>query len=998
MNSMKKLMILLMVIVVMIIVHRPVLSGQMAPELAAKISGAGAFDKIPVVITLKQPVSKTNIKSDLQSNYHTFKARHLAGVERLKGEASFTQTGLLAALRQLEQSDLADNIKGHWIVNAVTVSLSVSELKNISSRSDVDIMYELPQLELVEPSYMSPSQPNLLPSAPQPNIQMVGADSAWALGYNGEGRIVCSFDTGVEGGHPALKDKWKGLDGNSAAAWFDPIGMQSFPHIFAYLPDATHGTHTMGIMVGACDTLAGDRDSIGVAPGAKWISAAVISLIGASVIDAFEWAADPDGDPNTISDVPDVINHSWEYKILDCEPYFREMIDNVEALGIVNIFAAGNSGPDTLTMSNPACLSYDSLDCFAVGSIYYGDSLVARYSSRGPSYCNPLATRMIKPNLTAPGDSIWSSTGSQFITRANGTSMAAPHVSGAVAILRQYAPDATVDEIKQALIMGAGAPPDIEPLPNNTYGWGLLYIPAALTALDTIMHSPAPNLKIYSFEHPVVLPGDTVSGTVAIKNFGARIENIVGDIFANSGGLDILVNSLIFGTVEAGDTAHSDIEFMAVVHDTVTSGRLLSVNIDLSDGAGYLMPGKLYIRVGSAPKKSFYTHTNDVLDFTVSNFGIYGFAFNSFDPLSFSGFRYINKSRNDMFEGSFIIGTDVDHISDGIRNYAEEPDNDFAVAPGGDLVISAPGPKADQQTYAVFDDSRAENPIGLEITQKTYSWNSPPNDNYLIMQYIIENISDSAINDVYAGLFMDWDLYNDFHDSAGYVAEEELGFINHGLVGTLPPTPAKYRGVTVINQEGMTASNIISSLIVVSPYKDLSFPESDKFTLLTDDVYDATFNSWYDISQVVSTGPFNLAPGETDSAVFAIVAADTTLANLTAAAAAARAMYDIVTDVVIVDNNILPDKFTLGQNYPNPFNPTTRIAFDLKSRSRVNLSVYNLLGRRVAELIDTELPAGSYESSWDGRDRSGHEAAAGVYFYRLEAGEMSLTRKMVLLK
>lgn len=995
---MKKLMILSMVFIVMIIVHRPVLSGQMAPELAAKISGAGAYDKIPVIITLKQPVSKTNIKSDLQSNYHTFKARHLAGVERLKGEASFTQTGLLAALEQLEQSDLAENIKGHWIVNAVTVSLSVSKLKNISSRSDVDVMYELPQLELVGPTYISPSQPNLLPSAPEPNIRMVGADSAWALGYNGEGRIVCSFDTGVEGGHPALKDKWKGLDGDSAAAWFDPIGMQPFPHVFAYLPDATHGTHAMGIMVGAGVDLYLSKDSIGVAPGAKWISAAVISLIGASVIDAFEWAADPDGDPNTISDVPDVINHSWEYRNLGCSDYFREMIDNVEALGVVNIFAAGNSGPNARTMSNPACLAYDSLDCFAVGSIYYGDSLIARYSSRGPSNCNPLSIDMIKPNLAAPGDSIWSSIGSQFMSRANGTSMAAPHVAGAVAILRQYAPDATVDEIKQALIAGASAAPDPEPLPNNTYGWGMLYIPAALTALDTIMHSPAPNLKIYSFEHPLVLPGDTVSGMVIIKNVGARIENIVGDVYDNSGGLDILINSLIFGTVESGDTAHSDIEFMAVVHDTVTSGRLLSVNIDLSDGAGYLMPGQLYIRIGSAPEKTFYTHTNDVLDFTVSNYGIYGFAFNSFDPLSFSGFRYINKSRNDMFEGSFIIGTDVDHISDGIRNYAEEPDNDFAVAPEGDLIISVPGPKADQQTYAVFDDSRAENPIGLEITQKTYSWNSPPNDNYVIMQYIFKNISDSAINDIYAGLFMDWDLYNDFHDSAGYVEAENLGFINHGLVNTLPPTPAKYRGVTVINPEGMAASNIISSLVTSSPFKDLSFAESTKYDLLTDAVFDAAANSWFDLAQVVSTGPFNLAPGEIDTAVFAIVAADSTLGNLTATSAAARAMYDIVTDVRLVDNDILPNKFTLGQNYPNPFNPATRIAFDLKSRSRVNLSVYNLLGRRVAELIDTELPAGSYESSWDGRDRSGHEAAAGVYFYRLEAGKTSLTRKMVLLK
>ena len=64
----------------------------------------------------------------------------------------------------------------------------------------------------------------------------------------------------------------------------------------------------MGVMIGYDS--ASDRH-IGVAPGARWISAATIDLLGASIIDAFEWAADPDGDPNSIDDVPDVINHSW---------------------------------------------------------------------------------------------------------------------------------------------------------------------------------------------------------------------------------------------------------------------------------------------------------------------------------------------------------------------------------------------------------------------------------------------------------------------------------------------------------------------------------------------------------------------------------------------------------------------------------------------------------------------------------------------------------------
>jgi len=963
--------------------------GEIAPELAAKISGSSGDNKIPVIIQIQKPLYKTSLKNDLIGNYKTAASRHRAGMERLKSYALSTQVGLLDALYRLQTDGLADNIKSRWIINGVTAEISPSEIETIAARPDVAFVYAQPEIKLIESGESISASSQLLPSAPEPNLHMVGADSAWALGYNGAGRIVCSFDTGVEGIHPSLYDKWKGHDGDTSAAWYDPIHQTPFPD-----DTEEHGTHTMGIMVGAGEDMQFQKDSIGVAPGAKWIAAAVINILGVSIFDAFEWAADPDGDPNTISDVPDVINHSWGYEYLGCNDYFREMIENTEALGIVNIFAAGNSGSDPGTIVNPANGAYDSLDCFAVGSIYHGDSVVSEYSSRGPSDCNPMSIEMIKPNLVAPGDSIWSSTGSVYISRRNGTSMAAPHVSGAVAILRQYAPDATVDEIKQALIAGAARPPVGEPYPNNDYGWGMLYIPSAMEALDSIIHPPTADLRVYSFDYPQTAPGGTVEGTVILSNIGSAIDSVVVNITGSGGGLDLLVNTLQFGTILSGDTAHSDVPMQVMVHDTVTAGRMLTIDIEITGGGGYSRTAHLYVRVGTAPEISFYTHTNDVLDFTISNFGEYGFGFNSFYPLSYSGFRYIDKVRNDLFEAAFIIGTDSAHISDGIRNVAEEPDNDFAVAPGGDMLVSVPGTKADQQTYSKFDDSKAENPIGLEIIQKTYSWNDPPADNFVIMQYIIKNISDSTINDIYAGLFFDWDLNNSLIDSARYFLAENLGSIHHQQVGGFTPTPAKYRAVGILNHEGMSGHGIIERTTI----KDLSFEDSVKYNALITLSYDSTVNFWYDVAHVVGTGPFSLAPGAIDTAVFAVVAADTTLDNLIAAAVEARSMYDIVTDVELVEDDILPVAFELDQNYPNPFNPTTAIRFSLAERARVELSVYNLLGRRVVSLIDEELPAGDYKTKWDGRDSDGNGVAGGVYFYRLKAGERNLTRKMVLLK
>jgi hypothetical protein len=95
----------------------------------------------------------------------------------------------------------------------------------------------------------------------------------------------------------------------------------------------------------------------------------------------------------------------------------------------------------------------------------------------------------------------------------------------------------------------------------------------------------------------------------------------------------------------------------------------------------------------------------------------------------------------------------------------------------------------------------------------------------------------------------------------------------------------------------------------------------------------------------------------------------------------------------------LPTRTALHQNFPNPFNPTTVIRYELASRSRVSLRVYDVRGARVRTLENRELPAGRYEVGWDGMDNRGSQVASGIYFYRLvTSGGAALTRKMVMLK
>lgn len=107
---------------------------------------------------------------------------------------------------------------------------------------------------------------------------------------------------------------------------------------------------------------------------------------------------------------------------------------------------------------------------------------------------------------------------------------------------------------------------------------------------------------------------------------------------------------------------------------------------------------------------------------------------------------------------------------------------------------------------------------------------------------------------------------------------------------------------------------------------------------------------------------------------------------------------DLVTDALTLDSSETPEAFQLSQNYPNPFNPTTNINFQLAEQADVHVAVYDLMGRQIATLVNQELAAGSYETSWNGQDASGNLVASGVYMYKITAGSFVSSKVMTLLK
>jgi hypothetical protein len=946
---------------VILIFESNIYAGSIDGDLATKLRSARQQEMVSVVIAVSGGISAAELGEYLDSTCETLSDRRREGVLLLQKRANDTQTDLLISLHEMKEAGLVKNIRSHWLTNTISVDLINTSVAAVASRPDVTEVFQYPEIIPIVPSNRRLPDFSAITGegGVEENLRYIGADSAWYMGYTGEGRIVCHFDgTGVEGKHPALIHNWKGRDGNPAAAWYGEMTPDGYPA--ADRLSASHGTHVVGIMVGHDDATA---DTIGVAPGADWIG---------SEGPAWEWAANPDRDPYTTDDVPDVINISF-ITGSDCPDQYWAMIDMTEALGIVNIIAAGNAGSRPFSVYGPGSRALDSLTNFAVGSIDHGSGLVWWSSSRGPSNCDSVS---IKPNVTAPGASIRSSVPGGLYEIHGGTSMAAPHVSGAAAILRQYAPNATVREIKQSLL--AGCIPRGNPSPNNNYGWGVINIPASIDFLAS--HFSA-DIRMVSFDYAQIDVQDTVKAEMTLKNRGYSVDSVYVEFAGDHQGVYVLTDSIHFGTMNRNQTSGGDIPFRAIFDDTMYAGAVISIDYTIHGANGYLRHSSLAVLAGIEVEPSFFTHRNSMLEFTVSNFGQY------------SNFSCDDTSRNWLYEGALLIGTDFRHVSDGFRNMSLESDNDFWYDASSSLEIRTPGKVADQETSCIFDDGRAENRIGIQVRQSTYSWDTSPDNKYVIMEYVIENVSSGTIDGISVGLALDWTYQRPNYDGGcegNFSRAEKLGFL---FKHTSATDSSLFRGAAVLNEEGVMSYQVIAQYIdgyIHGP----GLSDSAKFSALSGGFGDTnvTAASHETLLHVLATGPFLLSPGESDTACFAILGAES-LDEMKSTAVQAR---DKV--ISLIGKDALPGRFTLGQNYPNPFNSTTCIDLLLPEPGNVKLVIFNVLGQQVATLVNYYMLAGHYIVTWTGTDNRGERVASGIYLYRLTTTGYSETKKMVLLK
>jgi subtilisin family serine protease len=449
-------------------------AGVVTPGLADLLQRTPPDKAVSTLVYLADQVDLAATSRQLDLRGATPKVRHETVVRALQAKADLTQGALTDYLAALRAQGRLERFDAFWIGNIIRVDAVPREIELLAARPDVGRVYINYEIELVEPLEADPV-PRGLALVVEPGVEAVRAPEVWAQGITGAGTLVATLDTGVDGTHAALASRWRGNDPAYADhpewAWFDPVTNTTFPTSFG-----SHGTHTMGTV---CGGLPGDE--IGVAPGAEWIHAAVIDRVDipttvADALLAFEWMVDPDGNPETDFDVPDVCSNSWGlttgHGYPPCDQTFWAPLDACEAVGIVMLFSAGNEGSSGLR--RPADRATDDYRTCAVAAVDANDPAwpIAGFSSRGPTLCTPSGDPAIKPDIAAPGVSVRSALPGGGYGPLDGTSMASPHVNGVVALMREANPDIAVEQVKQIIYETAfdlGLPGE-----DNDYGWGMI--------------------------------------------------------------------------------------------------------------------------------------------------------------------------------------------------------------------------------------------------------------------------------------------------------------------------------------------------------------------------------------------------------------------------------------------------------------------------------------------------------------------------------------------
>ncbi len=487
--------------------------------LLEKMEETGADEFIRVNVIMKEQANPLFLMNLVRGE--KISERRTIVINYLKEIRDRSQQRILSYLKVMENKGKAERIRSLWLGNAVCFKATKDVIEEIAEYTGVKSIDWDEERILIHPQNTVPVEPKGREIVW--NVTLVRAPEVWALGYEGTGIIVSLIDTGVRYTHWDLADHiWtnageipnNNIDDDGNGYIDDYYGYDFYNDDGDPMDDMSHGTHCAGTV--ASDGTAGSQ--CGVAPDARIMSLKVLSSAGggneSDVWESMQYSIDNGAQVISMS-------LGWQHAWGPNRQQWRNMCNAVLAGGIIMSVAAGNEGdeqgtypiPDNVRTPGdvpPPWLHPDQaliggLSAVVTVGATNSSDVIANFSSRGPvtwESINPWfdypynpEMGLIDPDVCAPGVNIKSlsySGDNLYASGWNGTSMATPHVAGAIALMLEKNPNITqafIDSVLEVTAVELGNPGK-----DNTYGSGRIDCYEAVDKTPTLGSPDAPTL------------------------------------------------------------------------------------------------------------------------------------------------------------------------------------------------------------------------------------------------------------------------------------------------------------------------------------------------------------------------------------------------------------------------------------------------------------------------------------------------------------------------
>jgi hypothetical protein len=559
-----------------------------------------------------------------------------------------------------------------------------------------------------------------------------------------------------------------------------------------------------------------------------------------------------------------------------------------------------------------------------------------------------------------------------------GTSMSAPIVSGAAALVATKYPDLSPQQLAAVLRAGADDIDSLNPDFQYQLGSGRLNIQRALTEGPNAVAARVIDYQVIE-ERPdsLIEPGEPIEIHISIENLLSPSATLRAELMTSDTLAQMITPFQTFGpmgTLEIRQSSPGIFRFIAP--NTRMIDYPLPLRIILRNGDRVVAVQSIDLSVNP----NYATTDHNRIAATFTGYGRIGY---NDSPNNQQGVGYkIDSSGSLLSEGGLLVGVAPDRLFDVVRSV--DADRSYGLHTLEPYRVAFSASDNAEIGTARFTDSATGSPskrIQTEIRLTTRELNGQDQANQVMLLYRISNTGLTPLDNLFCALYLDWDIGPaGSNDQVALDPEFRLGYVRNVKSDTLP-----YTGAMLLSEQPMNFTALDNN---APPLKD-GFTLGEKWNAISGGLQREK-SAAGDCSMIIGAGPISLAPGADTVVAFSLMAGRN-LDELRRSAGRAQALYRQMGETP-GGPVALPKDLALFVTGPNPFNDRTTVQFQMPKAGFATLDVYNSVGKRV-----TELASGNYTKGVYTVEFHPDAEASGAYFVRLAAFNQTILRKLTYL-